>query len=78
MGWGLDFLWHHLAHDGCALGIVDAVSLMHLARAGTDYEIAPERARVDAFIAERRLTNIGDIQQVLWAWRVWQRHPLWL
>jgi hypothetical protein len=77
MGWGLDVLWHDLGRDGCRLGIVDAVTIRHLAPPGDDYDRGPERERLNAVLRARKLRSVREIQRCLVAWRLWERRPAW-
>ena len=77
MGWGLELVWHDLARDGCRLGIVDAVTIRHLAPAAADYDRGPEAERVRALLRARNLRSLREVQRRLAVWRVWERRPTW-
>jgi hypothetical protein len=77
MGWGLDLLWHDLAREGCQLGIVDAVTIRHLATPGAAYDTDVEQQRLVALMRMRSLSNLRDIQRCLGVWRAWQARPPW-
>jgi hypothetical protein len=76
MGWGIEVLWHDLEREGCRLGIVDAVSIHHLAVTGADYDVLPERARARALL-QARGSRVTDQQELHGTWRPWQRQPPW-
>jgi hypothetical protein len=77
MGWGLDLVWHDLAREGCRLGIVDAVTIRHLAAPASQYERGPEAERLRALLLARNLRSVHALQRRLAAWRVWERRPAW-
>jgi hypothetical protein len=77
MGWGLDLCWHDLLRDGCRLGIVDAVTIRHLASSGGDYDKGPERRRLTALLQSRNMSSLREIERCVEAWRVWQWQPPW-
>lgn len=77
MGWGLPMVWSDLARSGaCRLGQVDAVSVRHLAQAGTDYDVRPEAERVQT-MKKKRQVEPESSQQTLASWRVWQSSAPW-
>jgi hypothetical protein len=78
MGWGLDLAWHDLTTEGCRLGVIDAVTVRHVGPTGVSYDLVPEYARLGAYLNERGLNRIGQIQRCVGAWRVWQRQPPWI
>jgi hypothetical protein len=77
MGWGVDLIWSDLQKAGCRLGIVDAVSLRHLAPAALGYEVGPEADRLQTMMKARGIDSLSAFQQTLNAWRVWQKAPPW-
>jgi hypothetical protein len=77
MGWGLDLVWPDLLADGCRLGIVDAVTLRHLAPVGRGYDAGPERARLIRVMRGRGLQTPADAQRTLARWPVWRSSPPW-
>jgi hypothetical protein len=78
MGWGLPMVWSDLARTGaCRLGQVDAVSVRHLAQAGTDYDVRPEAQRVEDMKKARNAASPESNQRTLAAWRVWQASAPW-
>jgi hypothetical protein len=77
MGWGVDLLWHDLVREHWRLGIVDAVSIRHLALSGVLYDTDPEQERLDALLRARRLSSVEEIQRCLGTWRAWQWRPPW-
>ena len=46
MGWGLELDWIDLAAEGCRLGIVDAVQVIHLGKVGGTYDDTASGARM--------------------------------
>ena len=77
MGWGLELEWMDLRAEGCALGVVDRVSYMHLDPVGSTYDEDPERRQMAADLAERGITDLRSAQVTLETWRPWQRRPPW-
>ena len=77
MGWGVDLIWSDLQKAGCRLGIVDAVSLRHLAPAAQGYEVGPEADRLRAMMKARGIKSLHAFQRTLGAWRIWQKDPPW-
>lgn len=77
MGWGISLLWTDLQQDGCRLGIVDAVSLRHLAPAARDYEVRPEAERAARMMQVRGIQHLPDFQRTAIAWHFWRRKPPW-
>jgi hypothetical protein len=78
MGWGIELDWMDLVRDGCRLGIVDAVSITHLAKVGGTYDDSEIRARMRAELATRGVSDWGPLQSTLATWRPWRRRPPWL
>jgi glycosyltransferase involved in cell wall biosynthesis len=78
MGWGLELDWSDLAHEGAQLGIVDAVSMRHLAAVGGGYHKNREGDALGHRLRARGLGSFADVQQTLGIWRPWQREALWL
>ncbi len=66
-----------LADEGCALGIVDSVTYLHLDAVGGTYDEAAERARMRTDLAERGIDDLAALQQTLATWRPWRRRPPW-
>jgi hypothetical protein len=77
MGWGVDLVWSDLQKVGCRLGIVDGVSLRHLAPAARGYDVGPEAERLRAMMKTRGIESLHAFQRTLGAWRVWQKEPPW-
>lgn len=77
MGWGVDLIWSDLQKAGCQLGVVDAVSLRHLAPAAQGYEVGPEADRLQAMMKARGIKSLHTFQRTLDAWRIWQKDPPW-
>jgi hypothetical protein len=77
MGWGVNLLWSDLRHDGCRLGIVDAVSLRHLAPAARAYDATPEAERLRSLMQARGIESMADFQRTLGSWRAWQGECPW-
>ena len=77
MGWGVDLVWSDLQKVGCRLGIVDGVSLRHLAPAARGYDVGPEAERLRAMMKTRGIESLHAFQRTLDAWRIWQKEPPW-
>jgi hypothetical protein len=77
MGWGVNLLWSDLQQVGCRLGIIDAVSLRHLAPAARAYDVGPEAERLRLLMKARGIESIGDVQRTTLSWRAWQGEPPW-
>lgn len=77
MGWGLDLKWADLQEVGCRLGIVDGVSLRHVAPPAGGYSAAPEAERLRRMLRARGSESILTFQRTADAWRVWQKAPPW-
>jgi hypothetical protein len=79
MGWGLELVWWDLLREGCRLGVVDCVSVMHPAPEGgsREYDTDPEGERLRSLLRERNLETITDAQCTLTSWRAWQARPRW-
>ena len=78
MGWGVDLLWSDLQKVGCRLGIVDGVSLRHLAPPARAYDVGPEADRLRVMMKKRGIESLHAFQRTLRAWRVWQKKPPWM
>jgi hypothetical protein len=78
MGWGVDLLWSDLQKVGCRLGIVDGVSMRHLAPAARGYDVGPEADRLQAMMKNRGIESLYAFQRTLGAWRAWQKKPPWI
>ncbi len=57
MGWGTELAWADLVGEGFRLGIVDAVSLVHIGRLHEAYDTGEDRERMNAMLAERGLAG---------------------
>jgi hypothetical protein len=77
MGWGVNLLWSDLQQIGCRLGIIDGVSLRHLAPAARAYDVGPEAERLRHLMKARGIENIADFQRTPRSWRAWQGEPPW-
>lgn len=77
MGWGVDLLWSDLQKLGCRLGIVDGVSLRHLAPAARGYDVGPEAERLRVMMKTRGIERLDAFQRTLASWRAWQKEPPW-
>lgn len=77
MGWGVDLLWSDLQKIGCRLGIVDGVSLRHLAPPARGYDVGPEAERLRVMMKTRGIESLHAFQRTLGAWRTWQTEPPW-
>lgn len=77
MGWGVDLVWSDLQKVGCRLGIVDGVSLRHLAPAARGYDVGPEAERLRTMMKIRGIKSMHAFQRTLGAWRIWQKEPPW-
>jgi hypothetical protein len=71
MGWGLEFVWRALQERGLRLGILDAVSIVHLFGAGRDYSRSVEGQRLERLCSESGVTSLEEIQITL------RRFPPW-
>jgi hypothetical protein len=78
MGWGLELDWLDLVDEGCRLGIVDAVQVVHLGKVGGTYDDTAIRARMREELAARGVDDWGPLQRTLATWRPWQRRPSWM
>jgi hypothetical protein len=78
MGWGLELDWLDLADEGCRLGIVDAVRVVHLGKVGGTYDDTAIRARMREELAARGVDDWAPLQRTLATWRPWQRRPPWM
>jgi hypothetical protein len=77
MGWGLDVQWSDLLKEGARLGVVDWVTLNHLAPLAKDYDRSPEYQRMLDKLHERGHGSLREIQRTVAAWRPWQACPPW-
>ena len=77
MGWGVELDWIDLRHEGCRLGIVDAVQIRHLGKVGATYDDAAVRERMRGELAARGVSDWGPLQRTLATWRPWRRRPPW-
>jgi hypothetical protein len=77
MGWGLELEWMDLRAEGCVLGIVDAVTYLHLDAVGQTYDEAVERERMRAELEARGIDDLSARQSTLGTWRPWRRRPPW-
>jgi hypothetical protein len=71
MGWGVELMWHDLQTKGFRLGIVDAVSIMHLFPAATSYDHVDEQERLTLLLRERGLSSLAEMQSTV------KRIPPW-
>jgi hypothetical protein len=60
MGWGTELVWADLVEEGFRLGIVDAVSLVHLGRLHEGYDTREDQERLSAALAERGLASLEE------------------
>jgi hypothetical protein len=77
MGWGIELDWLDLSRDGCRLGIVDAVQIVHLGKVAGTYDDTELRARLRDELAARGVDDWASLQWTLATWRPWQRRPPW-
>jgi hypothetical protein len=77
MGWGLNLLWSDLQQLGCRLGIIDSVSLRHLAPTAHSYDVASEAERLRLLMKARGIEHIVDSQHTAQSWRAWRGEPPW-
>ncbi|HZS12400.1 MAG TPA: hypothetical protein VFA38_09120, partial [Nitrospirales bacterium] len=78
MGWALDLAWTDLRAEGCRMGIVDAVTIRHLAPVGLDYDVCAERLRLERELQRRGLAQIADAHQTVQRWYPWRPLPPWI
>jgi hypothetical protein len=78
MGWGLDVVWSDLLKEGARLGVVDWVTLNHLAPLAKHYDRSPEYQRMLDVLHQRGYRSLREIQKTLAVWRPWQRYPPWI
>jgi GT2 family glycosyltransferase len=73
MGWGLDVHWAALAREhGWRCGVVDAVSIRHLAApAAAAYRRSEAVAEARAFLAERPYVSASEAERTLTTHRRW-------
>lgn len=77
MGWGVDLVWSDLQKSGCRLGIIDGVSLRHLAPPARGYDVGPEAERLRVMMKTRGIESLHAFQRTLASWRIWQKEPPW-
>lgn len=77
MGWGLELIWARLQREGCRLGVVDAVRVMHPDPPTAGYALEEEEARAQALMAQAGVSTMREAQQVTSTWWCWQRRPPW-
>jgi hypothetical protein len=83
LGWGLELDWMGLGSEGCRIGMVDEVSIVHLRPIGTAYDQRTEMQRLEDRL--RRLgvagtdvrTQIRSLLRREQTWRPWQRRSPW-
>jgi hypothetical protein len=73
MGWGTEVEWAALETRGLRLGIVDAVLMEHLVRAGGSYATEAESAREQAFLRAHGMTVIDDLHRDSACWTIFRR-----
>jgi hypothetical protein len=77
MGWGLELAWAEMAAAGFLLGIVDLVSVDHLAPPGTTYDLDKERLVLAERLRDAGLERLDDVARVDARWMVWDAGPPW-
>jgi hypothetical protein len=77
MGWGVELDWFDLLDDGCALGIVDAVTIEHLEDLGQDYDPTDLHVQLLHELAAHGHPEWQGMRTTLQVWRPWQRSPPW-
>lgn len=78
MGWGLELAWHKLIREGCRLGIVDAVPMVHCEPAGATYDRRGESDRLERAMREAGITDYeAEVATTYQSWRPWQAKPPW-
>jgi hypothetical protein len=75
MGWGLEFEWAKLAADGVTLGVIDGVSLDHLAPPGSAYDGGAAYNEMVARLAARGMTVPEWRGATAASWRVHRSRP---
>jgi hypothetical protein len=78
MGWGLGLIWSDLRREGARLGVVDWVTVNHLAPVGRAYDRPPERERMDKLLQDHGLNAMQEMQETLAVWPPWEPRPPWL
>jgi hypothetical protein len=78
MGWGLDVEWSDLHASGVRLGIIDWVTVRHLAPAATNYDVAQQEKHLREVLQVRGQQYVSHLQHNLAAWHEWESRPPWL
>jgi hypothetical protein len=78
MGWGADVAWSALTAEGFRLGIVDAITMEHLAAVGLNYPTGDERQALLRAVRDAGATSLEDLQRTTEVWRPWQLRAPWL
>lgn len=78
MGWGLDVRWASMARRGeLRVGVIDAVPMRHLDRAGFTYDDRAETERLNRELAAAGVTDVRQVQRTLATWWRWHNCPAW-
>lgn len=57
-----ELLWADLRNLGCRLGVIDGVSLRHLAPAASGYDGGHEKERLETLLRSRGLGSLRELQ----------------
>jgi hypothetical protein len=71
MGWGVELEWYDLHLHGLRMGVVDAVSIRHLAGIGGEYAVAGERLAAADGLRKRGFRAWSDVEAVIFTHRPW-------
>lgn len=77
MGWGLEATWYRRAGEGVRLGIIDVVTVDHLAYPGTAYDNAAAEAELAARLADAHVLNLRTLRVVEQRWSSRDQAPPW-
>jgi hypothetical protein len=76
MSWGVEAMWSR--HDQLKIGIVDAVTVRHLAPAGSaGYNVAEEWSRANGSLRRAGYSSWSELQRELSRWRYPSPRPPW-
>jgi hypothetical protein len=77
VAWGVEYRWSSTRRRGLRLGMVDAVTIRHLAPAGGEYDVDAARATAQRLRIEEGYAP-GEILRTTGVWRPWRRRAPWL
>jgi hypothetical protein len=79
LGFTLDMVqWAQLRHEGCRLGVADAVRVLHCHPAGRSYDWEAEMQPLRDHLASVGAETPWELQRDLATWRPWAHRPPWL